>query len=734
MTRLGIRLAFAGGRAGVAAQVLTALALAAGTALLLVALAVPSAYTAREARSALFGSDVGAAGLVLPGERPESFAAVRESDDAFGDRSISVIEVAGVGPRPPAPAGMDLPPVGELRISPALAALAEREPLLAERYPAGTAVLAETVVPTPETLLAVRGSAAPPDVLDNRGWRKVHAFPATRLDSAIAEVSLAAAVGSVAVLAPVMVLMGAATRLTAAGRDRRMAALRLAGASTGQVARLVAVESALVGLLGAVAGIGVFLALRPLAVYLTLDRPWYIEDLMPPLWAFAAALVGVPLAAALGAVLALQRVAVSPLGVGRSTRARPLRAWRLVPVVVAVPAIAVVAHDSTGPDSVLPVLVALLMVIASLLLAGPWLVRLLGALLARSGVAAAMLAGRRLTTDPRAGFRAASGGVLGAFAVSLFLTITPAQSDFAPPVSAGSPDTAMSQEADPAVTEAADRVLAATPGVTPTTLRTAYLPGFAGLAWIGDCPALAVLAAVDPGRCAPGRVLVAPATIGLDRLQYEGDDVVPVRGEVVVALPPGGNGRPSAILPVTAVANPLPETYPGAVAVVAVTPEALERARTALFDAGLPIGLDTPALRDAVIRGTFSGAARMLVLAMLLTYLVAGCSAAVAAAGGLLQRRRSFALLRLTGTPVGVLRWSAALELALPLVVLSAVAALLGAATAKAVQVGSDIEEDIPWSALAGPVAVGVLIALTLGSAALPLVRRLTAGETTRFA
>jgi ABC-type sugar transport system ATPase subunit len=51
-----------------------------------------------------------------------------------------------------------------------------------------------------------------------------------------------------------------------------------------------------------------------------------------------------------------------------------------------------------------------------------------------------------------------------------------------------------------------------------------------------------------------------------------------------------------------------------------------------------------------------SHVSRALTLAMLATLVVAGCSVAVAAVGGLLERRIPFALLRLSGAPLRTLR------------------------------------------------------------------------------
>jgi len=43
------------------------------------------------------------------------------------------------------------------------------------------------------------------------------------------------------------------------------------------------------------------------------------------------------------------------------------------------------------------------------------------------------------------------------------------------------------------------------------------------------------------------------------------------------------------------------------------------------------------------------------------------------------------------------------------------------------------VDRPVPWATLAGPLVLGVAISLAVGSLALPLVPRVTAGRETRF-
>ena len=135
---------------------------------------------------------------------------------------------------------------------------------LGDRYP-GT--LAGTIGPaglqSPDALAIVIGYA--PDTL--------RAIPGTGYVSAIDQAphglstsqfyKFGFALGAVALLVPMVVLIGTATRMAAARREERYAAMRLVGATGRQINVIASVDAVLGALLGAALGIGVYFALRP---------------------------------------------------------------------------------------------------------------------------------------------------------------------------------------------------------------------------------------------------------------------------------------------------------------------------------------------------------------------------------------------------------------------------------------------------------------------------------------
>ncbi|MEK8105468.1 FtsX-like permease family protein [Micromonospora sp. M12] len=67
-------------------------------------------------------------------------------------------------------------------------------------------------------------------------------------------------------LFPVLIFIGTATRLSAARREQRFAAMRLVGATPRQISMVAAVEAATAAVAGTAVGFGLFYAFRdPLA-------------------------------------------------------------------------------------------------------------------------------------------------------------------------------------------------------------------------------------------------------------------------------------------------------------------------------------------------------------------------------------------------------------------------------------------------------------------------------------
>lgn len=212
---------------------------------------------------------------------------------------------------------------------------------------------------------------------------------------------------------PVLALAGQCARLGAPARDRRLAAIRLAGASPRQAVTIAATETGLASALGALAGLGAYLGGRQL-----LDRPGadgklaLPTDVLPPAWSIAVVCAGIPVLAALVAAGLLRRVAVTPFGVVRQERRRRPLPWPGLLIAVGIATTAVVLPvtkdlgGAAGTVTLLMVLLGLMCATAGVVLGTGWISYATGWLLHRaSGRPALLLAGRRLMADPWNGSR-----------------------------------------------------------------------------------------------------------------------------------------------------------------------------------------------------------------------------------------------------------------------------------------------------------------------------------------
>lgn len=240
--------------------------------------------------------------------------------------------------------------------------------------------------------------------------------------------TILAACAGVLLIVPVLTLGAAAARMGALGRDRRLAGLRLLGATGGQVIALSAIETMLAALVGAILGTVAYLATVPLWQAVTFQAtPLSAAEMLLPAPAIAGVVAVLVLLAGMSSLSGLARLRISPLGVARRQPRRALRLWRFL----ALPA-AVVIWLVTAPMLNLTrqlaygaaiVVVALAIFMGVINLVGPWLLQLLGLVLSRSGRPPRLLAGRRLLADPRAAWRSVSGlafvGFTGGALVSL---------------------------------------------------------------------------------------------------------------------------------------------------------------------------------------------------------------------------------------------------------------------------------------------------------------------------
>lgn len=207
---------------------------------------------------------------------------------------------------------------------------------------------------------------------------------------------------------PVLALAAQAGRIGAPARHRRLAALRLAGATPRQVVTIAAGETGVAAAIGAGLGLAVWLAGRALLHQRNPDgRLWLPTDVRPWPWLLALIIVGLPVAAAAVAAFLLRHMQHTPLGVARAAERPTPTAWPLLLVPLGFVVFAVVeTRGGMSGSVVLRLFFGGAVTAAGLVLGMAWLSDRAGRLLHRVGRGpAALLAARRLTADPWSGSR-----------------------------------------------------------------------------------------------------------------------------------------------------------------------------------------------------------------------------------------------------------------------------------------------------------------------------------------
>ncbi len=742
MIRLGLRLTLGSGREAALRVLVTAAAVALGVGLLLASLAGVNGLHAQTDRGAWLDTSA-------QSSRPASTSGQLwwlSGTDQFGNQEIDRVDIAAAGPGAPVPPGIaHLPGPGEYDVSPALMALFKSESAneLRERYPGhqiGT--IGAAALPSPNSLIIVIGHTArqlsqAPGAVEvgaiQRTPSSCYACQNTGGSGAVLQFILVG--GAVALLLPVLILIATASRLSAARREERFAAMRLVGATPRQISVVSAVEAVVAAVAGVAVGFALFFAFRPLLYHVPFTgAPLAAGDLSLRWTDIVLAVIGVPVAAVVSARLALRRVRISPLGVQRRASSRLPRIARIIPLLAG---IAVLAYfDAAGkPGAVggqlLELLAGFVLLIVGLVLAGPWFTTAGARLMAsRASRPATLIAARRLLDNPKAAFRFIGGLVIALFvgsaAIGALSSIAAASSSgggsagrgtLAEPFCSFSTSNCPASAQVPSVPGQVLAGLRTTPGVRSVTLvhqgpsQAEQMKSFGVVAsnQLARTPAI--------GKCAPGETV---ASVG-----YFFSHLLGHNSHASSTIWPSANMSvaSAARLPVDAV-------------VVATdgSPGSLERARTTLER-------DFPFQGAAVAVDAFDpSTARLLTMIQDMTdvvivasLIIASCSLAVNIAAGLGERKRSFSLLRLTGVPTGLLHRVVALESALPLLLVAAVSIVVGLVSAALYlhsQVG--IAFSIPGIPYWATVIGGLAVSLAIIASTFPLLTRMTGPEVAR--
>ncbi|WP_103353905.1 ABC transporter permease [Amycolatopsis sp. CA-128772] len=722
--------------------ILTAIGVAVATGLVLLLATLPFATQNREQRALWQGEQFYSRGADGPARLLYS-----SSKDYFDGRQIIRVDIALTPGTTPGSVGLptgvpQLPGPGETVVSPALGRLLQANPAgqLGDRFGKPVGSLGEDGLRFPEQLVALTGHA--PDAMPENS-SQVAGFPSGKA-SPDALLMLLSWVGIIVLLVPSLVLVASSARLTAARRERRLAAIRLAGATPGQVTNMVAAETTLSAGIGALLGLLISPALHGLASFVPwAGGTWLASDFALPAGLTVFVVLAIPVLVVLAGVLGLRRVLKNPLFATGGHTKKPLHWWRLLALPAAGAFFLAAVTTAKEYGGIGFVMAGLFFLVGSAAIVGPWVTSAVGGTFVRIWRRpSALLAGRRLRDDPKGAYRSSAGIVLAVFAGSMALTLLPTFESMAGGGRSFS-DSVLYVDTDgrhagTIVDQAnaslqkygqSERAVA----VGEVYLVKGQAPNRYGhRALVMTCADAVKLTrfGLTPENCTGG-----PAVFGdeaLDLAQYkladnwEGPAVAVKSGTRAEAV-----HLPDADLSGTSIIDPaaLPDGFtPKYVTVVAPTTDAnREIVRTAL---AAPAAGEEIGSRDQYLfnqQTELGDLRRVTVIGLLAAGILAGCSAAVATAGSVMDRRRTFGALMAAGTPVRVLARALRMEAALPALVATIGAGIVGVLVG--VGLFSMVDERgivlSPW--ILAPVVLGVGVALLGASVCTPALKRVQA-------
>ncbi|MET9228534.1 FtsX-like permease family protein [Lentzea sp. NPDC003310] len=729
---LGVRLAVGGSRKSLGRLALQGLGIGMCVAVLLLAASIPTAFGNRDQRG-------NARNVVEEGTGPAPLL-LENGSVAFRSDFVSGTYVRALVPDAPVPPGVDrLPGDGEIVVSPRLADLlaSPEGELLRPRFPQkviGTFAPAGMDGPQDLRFLAGDTSIQPND--GNQVWAFGLDYAGGGLPTVLLMLSI---VGAVVLLFPVLVFVSVATRLAAAQRDRRLAALRLVGASASRV-RLIAAGEALAGaVVGLAVGFGLLFAIRPLVDDIPLPEvAVFPSDLTPTLPLTLVVLVSVPVLAVLTSVFAMRRTIVEPLGVVREQK--PVRRrlwWRVVPALGGVALLASQFGKFTNGSKAdeWPIIggVVLLMFAVPVLL--PWLVE--RAVHRMSGATPALqLAVRRLQLDAGTAARVVGGvAVVLAGVVTLQVILAGVENDVM------AEETREADQHTLGITVNETTPLPELPGLlakTPGVVGVESLQRTYALApdrdhttiAVGTCAALR-LAVTLPDGCVDGKAYLVPTANGFGNPE-PGTTLTFEKSGRTWTVPPveraTGQYLGLFVTPAAARGVDLSRAYAEVQAELDPSqPDVAEHVRNAIAPYSWRVysqyvGQDDTSEMEQV----FLAVRRALYGAALLTLLLAGASLLVVGLEQVRERRRPLAAMAASGVPRGTLARSLVWQNGIPLVISTVVSVGTGILLGVLVTRAFDAEVHYDWAGIGTVTGISVGLVALVTALTLPSLRRAT--------
>ena len=691
------------------------------------------------------------------------YVAMMGTDELAG-RSVQIVDMQRGGDNTPNIAdNLSAPNPGEFYASPALAdyIAGHSDEHLEYRYGKLIGELPESVVPARDDFYVVRGSDYPIHDGQIYLWADednenaevgtpiedlaVYNFIDYEVDSYFdsAEYNISKAViyaGIIILLFPVIMLVSIATRLGSVQREQRYASLRLIGVTNGQVTGIIATESFISTLIGIVAGWLLYLLVRPLLFDFTLSESRFWPSAITVTTVQSLVIAGLTLVMSLFANWwGMRHVRTSPLGISQKQKMEKKPGWwRILPLLASLATlIYMTVHDPADSNEVLTMINAFLLLIVammfSLVVVTPWLTYHLAQFVSRLAKRPTVMIGTKyIRAHARAIARSVSGVVLALFAGSFYILGTSgvaaleAKSITNNGYSVLRDNTAIVQGLNSNQASQLEQELSTgNPDFAIMSDTTSFEQ--VGDYVTGKC--LALNSYVNKLDCGQGELAAIDFYLATDdsrQVVYaNNDDDLHSRIRTNIDQIYEGENVDEQM-------NQRNTVYIASVA--DADTEKLRSAVAKLTGGVRPTGsvqitsaaeAKTPSINPAI-----ESLASLAYGGMAVTMAVAIVSIVVSTIGGLLERRRSMYMLRLSGMQVDELKHMVVIESLIPLVVMSLISASIGAWSGSAfTKIGSTtLHPTITPMYVA--VVIGSLVVATIAIwLILPMISRLTSPE-----
>ena len=419
----------------------SAVAVAVGVMLMLLFLSAMNGISAKERRSAwqLFMID-NAAQQPITGVSPLYITQASTADglNKWGNLTIATYSLYASSPDSPQLSGLETPMAGTYYASPQLIKMIQQDTSGSLIVRLGGVLLGEIPDPLltdPEQLLVIRGLSAD-EMQKASEFSRLYSLYSIPKDSRLFSKLLwgLIIIGIIGLLIPVVMFISAATRFGSVQKYKRYAALRLVGATRQQIIGIASAETLFVVVIGLTIGWLLYLSCRPiLAGFHLSGTRFFIEDMRVNVEQILFVAAATIISAIIANRKAMRSVQNTPLGVMLVRKIdRSPSILSIIPLIVGLAlliftVIRFPSHLIDGTqDSILVILLmaAFILISSGILLSGPLLTKTVALLATRiTRNPEAIIATKRIAHYPHRSFMAISGVILALFLGSYYFAL-----------------------------------------------------------------------------------------------------------------------------------------------------------------------------------------------------------------------------------------------------------------------------------------------------------------------